>query len=112
MGFIIHTLVSAALLFVVGRFVDGIEVRDAKAAVVGALVLGLANWIIWTVLAALTLPLTLLTLGVFAFVVNAVALKATAAVVRGFEVAHFRAALKGTLVLWLMNLLAGMFFGK
>lgn len=111
MGFIVHTLVSAALLFFVGRMVDGIEVRDAKAAIVGALVLGLVNWIIWTVLAGLTLPLTFLTLGLFAFAANAVALNATAAIVRGFEVANFRAALKGTVVLWLMNFLVGMLIG-
>ena len=111
MGFIIHTLVSAALLFVVGRMVNGIEVRDAKSAVVGALVLGFANWIIWTVLAGLTLPLTLLTLGLFAFVANAVALRFTAALVRGFEVRSFGSAMLGALVLGLMNFVVGLLLG-
>ena len=111
MGFIVHTLVSAALLYVVGRLVDGIEVRDGKAAVFGALGLGLANAFVRPILIKLTLPITVITLGLFVFVVNALMIMLAAAFVDGFEVDDFPSALWAALALGLMNFLVGMFFG-
>lgn len=111
MGFVIHTLVGAALLFVMGRVVGGIEVRGAKAAIVGALLLGFINWAIWTLLAVFAVPLTILTLGLFAFVMSAIALKLTASLVRGFEIRTFGAALMGAVVLALMNLVVKLLTG-
>lgn len=111
MGFVIHTLVSAALLFVMGRLVGGIEVHGTRAAIVGALVLGFVNWVIWKLLAFFTVPLMILTLGLFAIVMSAVALKLTAAVVRGFDIRTFGAALMGAVVLALMNLVVRLVTG-
>lgn len=111
MGFVIHTLVSAALLFVMSKLVGGIELRDAKSAIVGALVLGFVNWAMWKLLAILALPLMILTLGLFVFVMNAIALKVTAAVVRGFDIRTFGAALMGAVVLTLMNLVLRLLTG-
>ncbi len=111
MGFIVHTLVSAALLYVVGRLVSGIEVRDGKAAVFGALGLGLANGLVRPILIKLTLPITVITLGLFVFVVNALMIMLAAAFVDGFEVDDFPSALWAALALGLMNFLVGMFFG-
>ena len=108
MGFIIHILVSAALLFVLGRLVGGIEVRDGKAALFGAIVLGLANALVRPLLVLLTLPITVLTLGLFIFVVNALMLMLAAALVDGFEVRGFGSALWGSLLLGVMNTLVGM----
>ncbi len=112
MGFVIHTLVSAALLLVMGRLVGGIEVRGAKAAIVGALVLGFVNWAIWKLLAVLAVPLMILTLGLFSFVMSAIALKLTAAVVRGFDIRTFGAALMGAVVLAVMNLVMRLVIGR
>ena len=111
MGFLIHTLVSAGLLFMVGKLVDGIEVRDGKAAIFGALGLGLANGFVRPLILMLALPITMLTLGLFVFVVNALMLMLAAAFVDGFEVEDFPSALWGALALGLMNFLVGMFFG-
>ena len=111
MGFIVHTLVSAALLYVVGRLVDGIEVRDGKAAVFGALGLGLANAFVRPILIKLTLPITVITLGLFVFVVNALMIMLAAAFVDGFEVDDFPSALWAALALGVMNFLVAMFFG-
>lgn len=61
--FLLHVVVTAVLLFVVAKLVPGIEVRDARAAFFGALVLGLANAVVRPVLIVLTLPFTLVTLG-------------------------------------------------
>ena len=111
MGFIVHTLVSAGLLYVVGRLVEGVEVRDGKAAIFGALGLGLANGFVRPILIKLTLPITVVTLGLFVFVVNALMIMLAAAFVDGFEVDDFPSALWASLALGLMNFVVGMFFG-
>ena len=110
-AFFVHLALSAALLFVVGRMISGIEVEDGSAAIFGAIMLGVANAIVRPILLTLTLPITLLTLGLFVFVVNALMLMLASAFVDGFEVKGFGAALKGTLALGLLNFLIGMFFG-
>ena len=111
MGFIIHTLVSAGLLYIVGRLIDGVEVRDGKAANFGALGLRLANAFVRPILIKLTLPITVITLGLFAFVVNALMIMLAAAFVDGFEVDDFPSALWAALALGVMNFLVAMFFG-
>jgi putative membrane protein len=111
MGFLIHIVVSAVLLFVLGQLVSGIEVRDGRAAFFGALALGLANALVRPLLIVLTLPATILTLGLFIFVVNALMLMLAAKFVNGFEVRGFVPALWGSLVLGVMNILVGMVFG-
>jgi putative membrane protein len=108
MGIVIHVFVSALLLWTVGQLVSGIEVRDGKAALFGAVGLGLANAVVRPVLLMLALPITFLTLGLFAFVVNALMLMLASAFVDGFEVKGFGSAMWGALILWGMNLLAGM----
>ena len=110
MQLIIHTLLSAALLMVVGRLVTGIEVRDLKAAVIGTLVFGFSNWLIWVALGGLGPMLLVMTLWFFALVVNAVALMITGAMVRGLKVRSFPAALMGAALLGFMNLLLGVLF--
>jgi len=108
-GFIIHTLVSAGLLYIIGRLIDGVEVRDGKAAI--SLGLGLANAFVRPILIKLTLPITVITLGLFAFVVNALMIMLAAAFVDGFEVDDFPSALWAALALGVMNFLVAMFFG-
>ena len=103
MGIIAHILVTAVLLFVLGKIVDGIRVRDAKAAIIGAIALGLANFFVRPILVLLTLPVTIITLGLFLIVVNALMLGLAAWVVDGFEVKGAKAALWGSIVLALMN---------
>ncbi len=108
MSLIVHILISTVLLFVLGRMVDGIEVRDGKAALFGAIMLGLANAFIRPLLIMLTLPITLITFGLFVLVVNALMLMLAAAFVDGFEVKGFGAAIWGSLGLGAMNYLVGM----
>jgi putative membrane protein len=111
MQFIVHILVTAVLLFLLGKMIDGIEVRDGKAALFGAAVLGLANAFVRPLLVLLTLPATVLTLGLFLFVVNALMLMLVAALVDGFEIDGFGSALWGSVGLAVLNLLVGVFFG-
>ncbi|MCH7992123.1 MAG: phage holin family protein [Gemmatimonadetes bacterium] len=111
MDFLIHILFNGVLLFLVGRLVDGIEVRDGKAAIFGAIVLGIANASIKKVLILLTLPITFITFGLFVFVINALMLMLAAAFVDGFEVKNFRSAVWGSVAFAVMNFLAGMLLG-
>lgn len=111
MSFIVHILVTTVLLYMLGQMVDGIEVRDGKAAFFGALMLGLANAFIRPLLIMLTLPVTILTLGLFIFVVNAFMLMLAAALVDGFEVEGFGSAMWGSLGLAVMNFFVGRLFG-
>lgn len=109
MGFIAHILVTAVLLFVLGRLVDGIVVKNGKSALIGALVLGLANAFVRPVLILLTLPVTIVTLGLFLLVVNALMLMLAAALVDDFDVKGFGAAMWGSLLLAVMNYLVDFF---
>ena len=108
MGLLIHIIVNAVLLFVLGRVASGIEVRDGKAAIFGAIALGLANAFVRPLLLVLTLPITMLTLGLFILVVNALMLMLAASVVPGFSVKGFKSALWGAVLLAVMNLILGM----
>ena len=108
-NFAIHLLVDAVLLVRVGRLVSGIEVNDGKAALFGAVALGVANWLVRPILVFLTLPVTVLTLGLFLLVINALMLMLAAAVVDGFEVEDFGSAILGSIVLSMMNFLVGRF---
>ncbi|MBW2313378.1 MAG: phage holin family protein [Deltaproteobacteria bacterium] len=103
--FAAHLVVSAALLLVVAYAIRGIEVDGALAALFGALVLGLANAFVRPVLVVLSLPITVLTLGLFLIVVNAFMLKLAAALVPGFRIDSFLPAVWGALFLSLLNLL-------
>ncbi len=82
---------------------DGIDVDGAGAAVVGAVILGLANTFVRPILVLLTLPITLVTLGLFIWVVNALILMLVAAVVPGVRVRGFGSALLGSLLLAILN---------
>jgi putative membrane protein len=103
-AFIAHLLVTAALLLLVASLVSGIQVRGWGPAVIAALVLGLVNAFVRPLMVLLTLPLTVLTFGLFLLVVNALMLQLVAAVVPGMRVQGCTAALVGSLVLSLLNL--------
>lgn len=90
-------LLAAALLFVAYVY-PGVSVASFGAAMIAALVLGLLNTLVRPVLVLLTLPVTLLTLGLFLFVINAAMFWAAARILEGFAVAGFGAALVGSLI--------------
>lgn len=110
MQIIVHVLVTAVLLFILGKMIDGFEVRDGKAAIFGAVMLGLANFFVRPILIVLTLPVTIVTLGLFLLVVNALMLMLAAAIVDGFEIESFGAALWGSVGLAVLNFLVGAVF--
>jgi putative membrane protein len=105
--FLVHWLVVALGLAAAAYLVPGVAVASGTALAVGALVLGFVNAVVRPLLTLLTLPLTILTLGLFYFVVNAAAFALAAALVPGFSVASFGAALLGALVVSLVSWVIG-----
>jgi putative membrane protein len=91
-------LLSASALLFVAYVYTGVEVRAFTTAMLAALVIGLLNAVVRPVLVVLTLPVTVLTLGLFLFVINALMFWAAAAVLDGFVVRNFLAALVGSLL--------------
>ena len=107
MGFLVRVVVNALAIWLAMEIVPGIEARSATVVIAAALVLGLVNAIVRPVLLVLTLPLTLVTLGLFLFVLNALCLWLTSAIVPGFEVRGFWPAFWGALIVsalsWVVN---------
>jgi putative membrane protein len=98
MKLIVRWLLLAAALLLVAYLYPGVTVASFGSAMIAALVLGLLNTIVRPLLVLLTLPVTLLTLGLFLFVINALMFWAAATVLQGFGVTGFLAALIGSLI--------------
>jgi putative membrane protein len=98
MRILINWLITTVAILVTAYFLPGVTVRSFMAAVLTALVLGLINAIIRPILIVLTFPLTVVTLGLFIFVLNAVLVLLTGAIVPGFDVRSFWWALLFSLV--------------
>lgn len=99
MNLVIRWLLNAVALALTAWVVPGITVTGAVALIVAALVIGLLNALVKPILVVLTLPLTILTLGLFLLVLNALLFWLAAAVVPGFQVTGFLAALLGAIVM-------------
>lgn len=105
-------LVITAAILIASYLVPGIRIDDLSTAVIAACVLGIINVVIRPVLVLLTLPLSILTLGLFYFVINAFLLKLAAYFVSGFEVSSFFAALFGSLIISIVTSLANSFISS
>jgi putative membrane protein len=105
MRMLLNWLLSALAVWIVSRVVPGIYVSGIGAALIAALVIGFVNATIGVVLKILTFPLTLITLGLFWLIINALMLKFASALVPGFQVRGFFAAFVGAIVLSLVNML-------
>jgi len=96
---LLHWILSAVAVWVVAHVGPGISVSGPTAALIAALVIGLINATLGLLLKIITFPLTLLTLGLFWFVINALMLELAASFVRGFQVRNFVAAFLGAILL-------------
>lgn len=104
MKLIVKWLLSAAALLAVAYLYSGVAVSSFTAALIAAAVLGALNLVVRPVLVLLTLPVTLVTLGLFLFVVNALMFWAAASLVSGVTVMGFGAALIGSLIYSVLQL--------
>lgn len=106
-SFLIHWLVTAIALGVASWIVPGIHVASWPALLVAAVVLGFVNAVIRPILVIITLPMTVLTLGLFYLVVNGLAFALAAAIVPGFDVDSLWRAMLGALVVGLISWFIG-----
>jgi len=108
---LLRWLLSALALLAVAYLYPGVRVETFFAALIAALVLGLVNALIRPILVLLTLPVTIITLGLFLFVINAGLFWFVAQVVKGFSVDGFLSALVGSILYSLVTLLVSWVFG-
>lgn len=111
LGFLLRWSINLLALVVAGSLINGIRIQSIGMSIVAAGFLGIVNAVIRPVVLILTLPINLLTLGLFTLIINALMLQLVAAVVPGFIIEGFRAAFWGALVIsvvsWVLNLFVG-----
>ncbi|MES2006510.1 MAG: phage holin family protein [Patescibacteria group bacterium] len=105
---ILHVVATAGALLLIAHYVPGISIASFTVAAIVALVWGLIGLTLKPILGLLTLPINLLTLGLFSFVLNALLFWLMAMLVPGFEVSGFIPALEGSVILslvaWVINM--------
>jgi putative membrane protein len=98
MKLLVKWLLSAAALLAVAHFYSGVVINSYTAALIAAFVIGLLNTIVRPIFVLLTLPVTLITLGLFLFVINALMFYMASGLLDGFAVRNFTAALIGSIL--------------
>jgi putative membrane protein len=106
---LLHWLLSALALLVVSNFVPGFHVRGLVPALIAALVIGLLNATLGLVMKIITIPISILTLGLFLLVINGLMILLASSLVRGFYVAGMVPAFWGAVVLAILGMLIRAF---
>jgi len=110
-GFLLRWSINLLALVTAGLLINGIIIQNVAAGLLAAGILGIVNAVIRPVVLLLTLPINILTLGLFTLVINAAMLKLVAGIVPGFAIETFGAALFGALLVsiisWILNIFVG-----
>lgn len=109
MTILLRLLFNALGLILIAEFVKGISVDGLYPAIIAALVLGVLNAIVRPILLILTLPITIITLGLFAFVINAALFMFAASFIEGFYVSGFWIALLGSILMSIVSTIGSRF---
>jgi len=109
---LLQWVLNAVALWIVSRYVSGFVVSDAMSALIAVVVIGLLNATFGLVLKIITLPLGIITFGIFFLFINALVLKFASALVPGFRVETFGAAFLGALALAILHMLFGFLTPK
>jgi len=109
---LLHWILNAVALLIVAHFVEGFVVSSFTSALIAVVVIGLLNATFGLLLKIITLPLGILTFGIFFLVINGLMLRFASDFVPGFRVETFRAAFLGALALALLHLVFGLFTPK
>lgn len=112
MRLLLHWVLSALAVWIVSQLVPGFIVSGAAAAFIAALMIGLINATLGLALKIVTFPLTIITLGLFWFVINALMIELASMFVPGFQVEGFPSAFIGGIVLSLVNMVLKTLFEK
>ncbi|MGA8392713.1 MAG: phage holin family protein [Burkholderiaceae bacterium] len=107
--FLVHWGITALSLWVASHLFSGIKFTNTSSLIVSALLLGFANAVVKPLLVILTLPLTLLTFGLFLLVINALMILLVSSLVKGFRVSGFWTAFFASIFIALLSLMIGSF---
>ena len=110
-GFIVRALLTAAGLWLATQWVRGVSIDSGATLLLAGLLLGVVNAIVRPIAFVLTLPVTLVTLGLFLFVLNAAMVALTAWLLPGFHLRGFRAALLTAIIVWIVGWLGSALIG-
>lgn len=110
-GFLIRLAIGAAGLWVASQLIPGMHIEGTGTLLLAAFLLGFVNAVVRPVLVLLTLPVTIVTLGLFLLVVNAAMLALVAALLDGFQLAGFGSAVLGSIVVGLVGWLTSWWVG-
>jgi putative membrane protein len=110
-GFFLRWSINLLALVVAGSLISGITIQSIAMGIVAAGILGIVNAVIRPVVLILTLPINLLTLGLFTLVINAAMLMLVSEVVPGFVIRNFWAAFGGAIVISLISWIVNIFVG-
>lgn len=110
-GFVLRVVITAIGLWIATRWVPGVRINSATTLLLAALLLGVVNAIVRPILFVLTLPLTILTLGLFLLVLNAAMVALVAWILPGFHLHSFTAALLTWIIVWITGLVGSALIG-
>lgn len=110
-GFVLRTLICMLGLYLASTLVDGVSISGLGSFMIAAVLLGLVNAIVRPILLVLTLPFTIVTLGLFIFVVNAAMFGLVAAFISHFHVAGFWPAVFGSIIVSITSTIASWYIG-
>ncbi|HEX4486734.1 MAG TPA: phage holin family protein [Terriglobales bacterium] len=102
---LLHWVLNAVAIILVSRLIAGFQVSGLAAALIAALVVGFLNATIGFVIKVITFPLSIITLGLFWLIINAVMLELASGLVPGFKILSFGAAFWGSIVLSIINMI-------
>lgn len=111
-GFLIRLLINALGLWLAAAIVPGIAITGTGTLILAALLMGVVNALVRPIAVLLTLPITIVTLGIFLLVLNAAMFALVAWLLPGFTVSGFWAALAGWIIVWAVSCFAAMFKGR
>jgi putative membrane protein len=112
MGILIRMVITAAGLWLASALVPGIAIASGGTLILAALVLGIVNAVVRPILVVLTLPITLLSLGLFLWVINAAMIGLAAWLLDGFHVAGFGSALLAAIIVSVTGWIGNAFIGE
>lgn len=112
MYLILRWVINSLALILITFIVPGFDIKNFYTALIAALFLGIVNAIIRPILLILTLPINILTLGLFTLIINALMFWLVSSFVKGFEIANFWAAFWASLVYWLIIMLTHSLLGE
>lgn len=110
MHLLIRLIINAIVFYCIAKYVPGFTIASATTALIAAVVFGLVNAIIRPILLLITLPINIVTLGLFTIIINALMFWLTVVIVPGFTVAGFVPALEGSIIMMVVSLILSHIF--